>query len=148
MLPEKKFNVIGNFLYSVYDNILKDNDLFSAKLALILSQTYYIIDNNNNKIYLQNIIQHNPIFKKIGFWDSFLQYCIENEITESVKKDFQNEMINLKYQEQKDIKYNNIIFTQLITISNHMIEFKFTFHTFIKYSGTFISTPGLLYIII
>lgn len=32
-------------------------------------------------------------------------------------------MINLKYQEQKDIKYNNIIFTQLITISNHMIEF-------------------------
>ena len=123
LIPEKKFNVIGNFLYSVYDNILKDNDLFSAKLALILSQTYYLIDKNNNKIYLQNIIQHNPIFKKIGFWDSFLQYCIENEITESVKKDFQNEMINLKYQEQKDIKYNNIIFTQLITISNHMIEF-------------------------
>ncbi len=124
IFPENKFNVIGNLLYSIFDNILKDNDLVSAKIAIILSQTYYILDKNDKKIYLQNLIQHNPVLKTIEFWNTFLQYCIEYEICECVKKDHENGLINKENQEQKDKKYNNIIFTQLITISNNMIEFK------------------------
>ena len=73
----------------------------SAKIGIILSQTYYIIDKNNKKIYLQNIIQNNPVFTKIEFWNSFIQYCIENEITERVKKDHENGMINKENQDQK-----------------------------------------------
>ena len=49
MLPEKKFNVIGNFLYTIFDNILKDNDFLSAKICIMLSQTYYLLDKNNAK---------------------------------------------------------------------------------------------------
>ncbi len=123
ILPEKKFNVIGNLLNTIFDNLLKDNDLLSAKIGIILSQTYYILDKNNKKIYLQNIIQNNPVFTKIEFWNLFIQYCIENEICERVKKDHENGMINKENQVQKAMKYNDLIFSQIITITNNMIEF-------------------------
>ena len=43
------------------DNVLINDDLNISKKVMILSQTYYIKDENQNKIYLQNVIQNNPI---------------------------------------------------------------------------------------
>ena len=57
------------------------------------------------------------------FWNLFIQYCIGNEICERVKKDHENGMINKENQVQKQIKYNVLIFSQIITITNNMIEF-------------------------
>ena len=110
-------------MYAIMDNVLINDDLNISKKVMILSQTYYIKDENQNKIYLQNVIQKNPIFKNINFWKKFIQNSIHNEINESVRKDKINGTLMNDNQKENTNKYNNIIFSQLISLANNMIEF-------------------------
>ena len=122
LIPEKQFNEIGNIMYNILNYILKDNDLACVKNVMILSQTYYIIENEKKK-YLQNIIQKNPIFQSLDFWKQFIQFSIDNEIKESLKKDKSKGVFIFENEEEKDIRINNIIFSQLVPLANNMIEF-------------------------
>ena len=123
LIPEKKYYEIGKIMNSILDNILKDEDLTSAKNIMILSQTYYINDENNKKKYLQLIIQNNPIFKNVNFWKKYVQFMIVYEIKENVRKEIKNGIIMMNNEEQNENKYNNIVFGQLVPIANNMIEF-------------------------
>ena len=122
-IPKKKYDEIGSIMYAIMDNVLINDDLNISKKVMILSQTYYIKDENQNKIYLQNVIQKNPIFKNINFWKKFIQNSINNEINESVRKDKINGTLMNDNQKENTNKYNNIIFSQLISLANNMIEF-------------------------
>ena len=122
LIPEKQFNEIGNIMYNILNYILKDNDLACVKNVMILSQTYYIIENEKKK-YLQNIIQKNPIFQSLDFWKQFIQFSIDNEIKESLKKDKSKGVFIFENEEEKDLRINNIIFSQLVPLANNMIEF-------------------------
>ena len=122
-IPKKKYDEIGSIMYAIMDNVLINDDLDISKKVMILSQTYYIKDENQNKIYLQNVIQKNPIFKNINFWKKFIQNSINNEINESVRKDKKNGTLMIDNQKENTNKYNNIIFSQLISLANNMIEF-------------------------
>ena len=122
-IPKKKYDEIGSIMYAIMDNVLINDDLNISKKVMILSQTYYIKDENQNKIYLQNVIQKNPIFKNINFWKKFIQNSIHNEINESVRKDKKNGTLMNDNQKENTNKYNNIIFSQLISLANNMIEF-------------------------
>ncbi len=122
LIPEKQFNEIGNIMYNILNYILIDNDLVCVKNVMILSQTYYIIENEKKK-YLQNIIQKNPIFQSLDFWKQFIQFSIDNEIRESLKKDKNKGVFIFENEEEKDLRINNIIFSQLVPLANNMIEF-------------------------
>ena len=122
-IPKKKYDEIGSIMYAIMDNVLINDDLDISKKVMILSQTYYIKDENQNKIYLQNVIQKNPIFKNINFWKKFIQNSINNEINESVRKDKINGTLMIDNQKENTNKYNNIVFSQLISLANNMIEF-------------------------
>ena len=122
-IPKKKYDEIGSIMYAIMDNVLINDDLDISKKVMILSQTYYIKDENQNKIYLQNVIQKNPIFKNINFWKKFIQNSINNEINESVRKDKKNGTLMIDNQKENTNKYNNIVFSQLISLANNMIEF-------------------------
>ena len=117
LIPEKQFNEIGNIMYNILNYILKDNDLACVKNVMILSQTYYIIENEKKK-YLQNIIQKNPIFQSLDFWKQFIQFSIDNEIKESLKKDKSKGVFIFENEEEKDIRIS-----QLVPLANNMIEF-------------------------
>ena len=123
LIPEKNYYEIGKIMNSMLDNILEDEDLYCAKNVLILSQTYYINDENNKKKYLQLLIQTNPIFKNINFWKKYVQFSIVYEIRENIRKEIKNGFIMMNNQEQNEMKYNNIVFGQLLPIANNMIEF-------------------------
>ena len=123
LIPEKNYYEIGKIMNSILDNILEDEDLYCAKNVLILSQTYYINDENNKKKYLQLLIQTNPIFKNINFWKKYVQFSIVYEIRENIRKEIKNGFIMMNNQEQNEMKYNNIVFGQLVPIANNMIEF-------------------------
>ena len=123
LIPEKNYYEIGKIMNSILDNILEDEDLYCAKNVLILSQTYYINDENNKKKYLQLLIQTNPIFKNINFWKKYVQFSIVYEIRENIRKEIKNGFIMMNNQEQNEMKYNNIVFGQLLPIANNMIEF-------------------------
>ena len=90
--------------------------MFSAKNIIVLSQTYYIKE-KGNKIYLQEAIKNNDIFKDIKFWDKLFEFFIEKE-KQRLKKS-----INLNDINDGENNKSKVAFGQLMTICNNMMEF-------------------------
>ena len=116
IIPNENFVIIGEIINSILNRIMNDSDYYSAKNCIILSQTFYK-KKDEQKIFLQEEIKNNPLFKNELFWDNFILYSIQVGITESINS-------NLNCDMNGDIKqYNNIVFAQLIPLADNMIEF-------------------------
>ena len=128
-IEKKNYMIIGELLNYILDELSKINpneDHYSAKSVIILSQTFYIQEEGNSKKkYLQELIQGHPLLKEKQFWDKFVNISIASEILDSQK-------IDLKYNGHKMEelkKYNNIVFAQLVPIADNMLEFGVTVDT-------------------
>jgi len=76
VLSEQAFAIFGDLFLNVIDELIVQNDYENFKYCLILSQTFYkdsANDFNNNKIYLQNAIEVNSIFKDSEFWEEIIK---------------------------------------------------------------------------
>ena len=122
-IPEKTFNEISIIMNWILDFILKDEDFFCAKNIIILSQTFYILKGTKEKIYLQQKIENHPVLKNLEFWQIFIQFTISNTISNSIESDIKNGKILKESEKDSKKKYDNIIFTHLITLADNMIEF-------------------------
>ena len=118
ILPEKDFIILSQIFNTLCEEIKKNNDFRTAELLIIISQTYYTL-NNNEKKYLQNSFKENELFKEKNFWEEYLCYSINKEIMKMLK-------VEKNIKEDKaitDYKYGNIVFTQILTIIETMFEF-------------------------
>ena len=118
---EKEFNILIDLFNKIIKIVENEEDYDSAINIIILSQTYYILK-NNQKEYLQKYIINNYLFKTKKFWEAFVNYSINKEIEESKKTD----QINGKNSDNKKIdeeKFSNIVFAQLVPMTDNMIEF-------------------------
>ena len=122
-IPEKTYNEISIIMKAILDFILKDEDFFCAKNIIILSQTFYILNEKKEKIYLQKNIENHSVFKNLDFWQNFIQITITNTINESIEYDTKNGIILKESEKDSNKKYNTIIFSQLVTLADNMIEF-------------------------
>ena len=119
-IPEREYSILSRLFNSIAKTVESDMDYDCAINIIILSQTYYLLK-NNNKEYLQNAIMNNELFKKKQFWETFAQYSIEKEIAQNKETDSKNgENLNNKEYEEK---CKNIVFSQLFPITNNMIDF-------------------------
>ena len=123
-IPPKVFDIIGKCLLIIIDNVIKDEDYKMAKTAMILSQTYFKMDDKNEKFYLQNVIKDHKLFSNNEFWEKTLDNSLKNEINrvKNIKKEneFKNE-INI--EDENIEKYNDIAFGQIVSLVNSMIDF-------------------------
>ena len=123
-IPPKVFDIIGKCLLIIMDNVIKDEDYRMAKTAMILSQTYFKMDEKNEKYYLQNVIKDHKLFSNIQFWEKTLDTSLKNEINrvKNIKKEneFKNEV---KMEDDNIEKYNDIAFGQIVSLVNSMIDF-------------------------
>ena len=119
-LPKELFETITKIFKLISDKILSENDIDSAKYLIILSQTFYIKE-NEEKIYITNRIKNHPLYQKEEFWNEYIQ----TEISEAFKKkDLNDKNIGKKYDEDDLVKRNNeLVFAQLITMSECMSNF-------------------------
>jgi len=119
-LPKEIFDTITKIFKLISDKILSENDIDSAKYLLILSQTFYIKE-NEEKVYLTNCIKNHPLYQKEEFWNEY----IKTEISEAFqKKDLNDKTIGRKLDEDDIVKRNNeLVFAQLITMSECMSNF-------------------------
>jgi hypothetical protein len=102
------------------NKVIDDSDFNCAKNCIILSQTYYMNNNNDkSKIFLQSKIKNNNLFKSKLFWDDFTLYTIQVGITESINNNICDKSI---YTDDIQ-KFDKIIFAQLIPLADNMIEF-------------------------
>ena len=122
-LTKKTFDIFTKLFNTIINTTERDNDFHSIKNAIILSQTYYIKTDNNNKLYLQKNIENNKIFKSKSFWEEFLQYSISKEIVVSINNDTKNGTLLTENKKDSDDKKSNIAFSQILPYADNMREF-------------------------
>ena len=128
-IPSKVFEIIEKCLLIIIDNVTKDEDYHMAKTAMVLSQTYFKIDENNDRYYLQNVIKTHKIFRNPQFWEKSLDISLKNEINRSKNIKKENEINNTnkindnKIEDDNIEKYNDIAFGQIVSTVNTMIDF-------------------------
>ena len=128
-----KIRSYGNFEYSkkimedtqkiflIILDILDEKDTFLFQFCLILSQTFYYIE-NGNKIYLYKNIKHHKTFHSEGMWRNLIESVI---IEKQEKYDEVEYKIDNYNEEKKRNKIIEIVFAQLIAMVHNMIDFDF-----------------------
>jgi len=117
-MPQKEFEIIGNFFKMIADYIDEDKDVDSTRFLIILSQTFYLKDENNkkDKKYLQIFIKGHKFFSDKKFWKEYIENSIKGEIDKLDKMVKKN---NGKIKRT----YNDICFAQILPFSDNMAEF-------------------------
>ena len=123
--PKKVIDDIINFFLIILDNIFDEKDIFSFQLCIILSQTFYFIENNEKK-YIFKFTKFHKIYKCEEMWRNSLDYFINQEIGK-----FNKISMNLNMKQFKK-KIDELIFAQLIANTNNMLEFDLDISTIEK----------------
>ena len=111
-----QFDDIIKILLSMLDQILDEKDLHSFNFCMILAQTFYLKE-NGEKVYMFKYIKSHSIFQSEEMWRNSIDYAIEEE-----EKKYDNLTKNLSIKKNMN-KINDMIFAQLLSITNNMIEF-------------------------
>ena len=134
---------LSDIIHNILDESQKIKDFESAKNCIILSQTFYYEKKNpknkseNRKIYLFDFIKNYKWLKSLDFWEGIIEYMIQNDIVKNEEVNKKNKVIN---ETQEDIKsrLSNIGFSQVLSYSNNMIEFKIDKNDIMKIVDIFV----------
>ena len=118
-LQDYYYKLFGDLFSHIINVSVKENDYHSVEMVIILSKTYYILLEEKNKLYLQNVIENNDCFKSKDFWEELLVYSISKDVVQSNKR----EAISRDDEKKLKIKNNNIIFSQLLSLIDNMFDF-------------------------
>ena len=108
-------------IFLIILDILDEKDTFLFQFCLILSQTFYYIE-NGNKIYLYKNIKHHKTFHSEEMWRNLIESVI---IEKQEKYDEVEYKIDNYNEEKKKNKIIEIVFAQLIAMVHNMIDFEF-----------------------
>ena len=108
---------LGNIFNDILLNAELNNNYKLAQKCILLSQTYYYLE-NNNKTYINIFIQKNKWLRNPDFWRNHIANGLKEEILTFNEK---NPII--AKEKNKKNKYSEIIFSSLITGFNNMKYF-------------------------
>ena len=124
VMNKKIYDLLGKLLNLALNKTQKENDYFSAKNIIILSQTYYY-RNENKKDYLQNTIYNHELLRSPKFWEDLFMFEMSKEIQRVTKIDLKNNMdphIVFDSASSK-AKVSNLAYGHIMTLSNNMLDF-------------------------
>ena len=124
-IPKDIFDLWNDLFTLMTNTIAKDKDFHTAKNLIILSQTYYYLTEENYKYYMFEILKKNDIFRNYKFWEAYIYFSIDNEIIKTIKNDKRNGTLIKKNQKESDDLYGRIVFAQLVSMADNMINFNF-----------------------
>ena len=119
-IPKKMYEIVGKLFNIILGTVKRDNDINIAKSVILMSQTYFTMENDKKK-YVQYLLLDNELFKDVKFWESLLDL----EISKEIRRTF-------KVYEKKNVegiintdphKFDNLVFSQILTVSDNMISF-------------------------
>ena len=118
-MPKREFEITKNIFLFIADKIYKETDVLSSKLILILSQTFYVKE-NNEKIYLFAYLQNHLMFTNTTVWEKCLEETIQEDLGRSKVSgnDIDEEM-----EQKKSAIINNVLLAHAITFCHNMVEF-------------------------
>ena len=124
------------------------NEIYDyVKNCIILSQTYFYNDENNNKRYLFEEIKPNKILNNSHFWRDFINAQLKNEF-ERFK--INHSYPNYDFEKGENIpkkikqKLNQIIFSQLLSFISNLNDFDMDKRLILKIADEFIKKYNYL----
>lgn len=123
-------DILGESFKIVLEEAEKNRDFWAAKNCLILSQTFYYTDKDENdkmiKIYPIEYIKKNTWIEKSSFWKEYCLWIIEEELLKLVNlfkdislKDIQD---NKEFPKKREQKISEVIFSQLLTYISNLVD--------------------------
>ena len=73
--PTREYYILGNILNQITNNFKQDKNFDNQFALVILSQTYYKVE-NDEKVYILNSIKGNKLFHELDFWNDFINKSI------------------------------------------------------------------------
>lgn len=116
MQPEG-FVLIAQLILEVLNECEIAQDLQVTKNLILLSQTFYYIMENGEKMFLQQGINGHSLWKDMIFWENFIDNGIFQEIRKQKLRNFEEN------SEVAESNYKSLIFCQLISYGTIMSEF-------------------------
>ena len=117
-MPKREFEITKKIFLYIANKIKEENDFLSSKLILILSQTFYKIE-NNQKIYLFKYLKNHEMLSNFQVW--------EKNLNEAIEDDLKRAKINKSDLNSKDNKIiniiNNVLLAQILSFYHNMSEF-------------------------
>ena len=133
--------LLGKAFNIIIENVAKKKLYEHARNCMIISQTYYYKDKNNQKIYIFEYIKNNKYFKNSHFWRYFIQDMISKEISrfEKVFPDGNfNVEKNFNMTDKIKQKLNEAVFSQIITYASNMKDFEIDKRVILKIIDEFL----------
>ena len=90
-----------------------EQDFETLKFVLILAQTYYIMNSENERIYLIRYLENHPLFQEQSFWEYYYRTLIDLELAKILIDD----------PEQGMRMKNNLVFSKIMASTHNMMEF-------------------------
>jgi len=123
--PKKVFDDIVKIFKIILDKIEVEKDLYVFEICIILSLTFYFID-KDQKIYIYNFTKSHNIYKSEKMWRDYISFNIEDKIDKFNELQYRIEKNDKKGENEiNKEKYDEIIFSQIITITKNMCDFDF-----------------------
>ena len=123
--PKKVFDDIVKIFKIILDKIEVEKDLYVFEICIILSLTFYFID-KDQKIYIYNFTKSHNIYKSEKMWRDYISFNIEDKIDKFNELQYLIEKNDKKGENEiNKEKYDEIIFSQIITITKNMCDFDF-----------------------
>ena len=113
-LPEREYDLIGNYFIQIIDCILEEKsekDFKMIKSTILMSQTFFVIK-NNEKLYLIEKIKGHKLFLEIEYFTKYMKFCIEEMYLNNDKSKV------VKFTKNKE----EMLFSSIITFFNYMKE--------------------------
>ena len=119
-------DLIGSCLNIILDKSSITKNYENAKVCMILSQTFFYKDDNNEKIYICELIKNNGWIQKEEFWRNYIDLIIVKELMK-LQQRLEDKNINIFMKNNIPTKISNkteeLLFAQLVPCINNMVQF-------------------------
>ena len=112
-MDQLTYNEIKIIFDKIADNLLIKNNKKIASFLIILSQTFYVM-RNNEKYFLQKELKKKEYFRKIDFWIDHLEKLIVDELNKFEEESKRNSIVYS--DERKKKKRDEIVFSKIVSI--------------------------------
>ena len=122
-INRKASEVLGDLLFNLCKNAIKDKDYPVFKIVSFLSVTYYFME-NNKKVYICKYLNSFPEFSNKQFWIDYLKAIIDEELKKNNIVD--KSISDYAYTELKNLKSKKIhviIYSNIISLTKSMVDF-------------------------
>ena len=119
--------ILADIIQMILDNAQKKNDYATAKNCIILSQTFYYIDDSKNaKVYILELIKKHPWLKSMKFWNDFMLIMILKEFKKLEEMNTEEPISivrNINISDKIKPKIGEVLFSQILPYVGNMSEF-------------------------